>query len=74
MIQKNFVLINSVQEFIETKAWLLLTFFICSHNQILSIHYSVTYEIVKMFGKGDSSNRQKMNGCPFQQVLLQNLS
>ena len=25
-----------------------------------------------MFGKGDSSNRQKMNGCTFQEVLGQN--
>ena len=24
-----------------------------------------------MFGKGDSSNRQKINGCSFQQVLRQ---
>ena len=27
-----------------------------------------------MFEKGDSSNRQKMNGCSFQQVIWQNLS
>ena len=35
--RENCVLVNSVQEFIEIKAWLLLTFFICLHNQILSI-------------------------------------
>ena len=66
---KNCVLVNSVQEFIETEEWLLLTFFLCLHNQSI-----VTYERVEIIGKGDSSNRQKMKSCSFQQVLQQNLS
>ena len=37
LARKNCILLNSVQEFIEIEAWLLLTFFICLHNQILSI-------------------------------------
>ena len=32
------VLLNSVQEFIEMQYWLLLTFCICLHNQLSSIH------------------------------------
>ena len=32
------VLLSSVQEFIEIKGWLLLTFFICLHNQLSSLH------------------------------------
>ena len=30
--RENFVLLNSVQEFIEIQAWLLLTFFLCLYN------------------------------------------
>ena len=37
------VLLNSVQEFIEIEAWLLLTFFLCLHNQLYFIHSIVTY-------------------------------
>ena len=40
---ENCVLLNSVQEFIETEAWLLLIFFQCLHNQFISIHSIVTY-------------------------------
>ena len=40
--RENFVLLNSVQEFIEIQAWLLLTFFLCLHNQLISIYYIVT--------------------------------
>ena len=38
--------------------WLLLTFFVCLHNQLSSIHSIITYYRVQMFEKGDSSNRQ----------------
>ena len=34
---KNFLLLNSVQKFIEIQAWLLMTFFLCLHNQPISI-------------------------------------
>ena len=40
---ENCVLLNSVQEFIEIEAWLLLIFFQCLHNQFISIHSIVTY-------------------------------
>ena len=39
---KNCVLFNSVQEFTEIEAWLPLTFFLCLHNQLTSIHFFVT--------------------------------
>ena len=31
---KNYILLNSIQEFIEIETWLLLTFFICLYNQL----------------------------------------
>ena len=46
--------IDSVQKFIEMQGWLLLTFFICLHNQLSSFN-SV---IVEMSEKHDSSSRQ----------------
>ena len=46
--------IDSVQKFIEIQDWLLLTFFICLHNQLSSFN-SI---IVQMSEKRDSSNRQ----------------
>ena len=52
-----------VEEFIEIEAWLLLTFFICLHNELSSIHSIVTNQTVQMLEIGDSSNRQKINGC-----------
>ena len=36
---KTVFLLNSVQEFIEAKAWLLLNFFLCLHNQLISITF-----------------------------------
>ena len=44
--------IDSVQKFIEIQDWLLLTFFICLHNQLSSFN-SI---IVQMSEKRDSSN------------------
>ena len=46
--------LDSVQNIIETRGWVLLTFFICLHNQ-LSFFNSI---IVQMSEKCDSSNRQ----------------
>ena len=43
-------------------------------NQLSYIHSTVTYKRVQRFDKGDSSNRQKMNGRFLHQVLRQNLS
>ena len=45
---KNCVLLNSVEEFIEIEAWLLLTLLLCQHNQFSSINSIVT-ETVQMF-------------------------
>ena len=67
-------LLKSMQKFIEIKVWLLLTFFICLHNQLSSVHPIDTYQREDMFVKGYSSNREKMNGYSFQPVLRQNLS
>ena len=60
--------LHSVQKFIEIQGWLLLTFFICLHNQLSSLN-SI---IVQMSEKHDSSKAVKMNGCFFQQRLRQN--
>ena len=40
---KSCVLLSSVQKVIEKEAWQLLTFFLCLHNQLNSIHPVVTY-------------------------------
>ena len=40
--RENFFLLNSVQEFIEIQTWLLLTFFLCLHNHLISVYYIVT--------------------------------
>ena len=71
---ENCILLSSVKEFIEIEAWLLLTFFICLHNQLSSTDFIVPFQKEQIFEKGGLSNRQKMNGCSFQQVLRQNLS
>ena len=47
-------LLNSVQNFMEVQGWLLLTFFVCSQNQLSSFN-SI---ILQMSEKPDSSNRQ----------------
>ena len=50
-------------------AFLLLTFFMCLHSQLRSIH-SITDVLKMRFIK----YTVKMNGCSSQQVLRQNLS
>ena len=48
--RENFGLLNSVQEFIEIQAWLLLTFFLCLHIQLISVlhcHKSKEYRCLK---------------------------
>ena len=45
--------LDSVQKFIEIQGWLLLTFFICLHNQLNSFNAM----IVQMNEKRDSSSR-----------------
>ena len=59
LLGKNYVLLNSVQEFIEIEAWLLLTFFIK--------FYALYCPILKntMLEKGGSSTRQENTVTPF---------
>ena len=40
LTMENCVLLNSVQEYFEIEAWLLLTFFLCLHNLFLYILFS----------------------------------
>ena len=40
---KNWVILTSVQPFIEIKALLLLAFFVCLHNQLYFIHFVVNF-------------------------------
>ena len=51
---RTYPLLNSLQKFVEIQGWLLLTFFICLHNQLGSFN-SI---ILQMSEKRDSSNRQ----------------
>ena len=46
--------LDSVQNFIETQGWLLLTFFLCLHNQLSSFNPA----IVQVPEKRDSSSKQ----------------
>ena len=54
------VLLNSVKEFIEIEAWLLLNVFLRLHNPLISIHSIVTYLRIQMLEKCDSANRPKL--------------
>ena len=54
--------LDSVQKFIEKQGWLLLTFFICLHNQLIPL-ILLSYRCLKnMIHQAVS----KMNGCFFQ--------
>ena len=46
--------LDSVQKFVETQGWLLLTFFMCLHNQLSSFN-SI---FVQTSEKRDSSSKQ----------------
>ena len=46
--------LDIVQNFIEIQGWLLLTFFICLHNQLSSFNFI----IIQISEKRDSSSRQ----------------
>ena len=73
--RENFVLLNSVQEFIEIQAWLLLTFFLFLPNQLISVYYIITNIRVQMFKKCDSSIRKKwLLLTAFQQGFRQKLT
>ena len=55
--RENCVLLNSMQELIEIEAWLLMTFFQCLHNHLISIHSIATYYREQVFEECDSLNR-----------------
>ena len=38
-----------------------------------TVHCPILKSTDVLFGKGDSSNKQEMNSCSFQQVLRENL-
>ena len=44
---KTCALLNSVQKFIEIQSWLLLTFFICLHNQLSSFNSIIVPRILE---------------------------
>ena len=77
LTRKSCDLLNSVQDFTDRKAWVLLTFFICLQGQyvyiIMFIHSIAIYYRLQMFVKSDSLNRHKMNDCSFQRVFPQNV-
>ena len=66
------VLLSTVQELVKIGALLLLAFFLCLHDQLISIHCHISKSTI--FEKSDLSHRQKINVCSFQQGLRQNLS
>ena len=51
-----FALLNSVQKFIETQDWLLLTFFISLHNQLSSFNSIIVQISEKRVHQTDSKN------------------
>ena len=51
-IGKYRVLLNSIQEFTEIEAWLLLTFFIYLHTRLSSIYSIVKVHQVQIHEKG----------------------
>ena len=72
--RKNFVLLNSVEEFIEIQVWLLMTFFLC-----LSIYFYTLYcHIIKEYRCLENVIHQLERNewlllSPFQQGLRQKL-
>ena len=47
---KTSALLNLVQKFIEVKGWLLLTFFVCLHNQLSSFNSIIVQMSEKQAG------------------------
>ena len=48
--------LDSAQKFIETQGWLLLTFFICLHNQLSSFNSIIVQMSEKRVHQIDSKN------------------
>ena len=49
-------LLNSLQKFIEMQGWLLLTFFICLHNQLSSFNSIIVQMSERRVHQVDSKN------------------
>ena len=69
-------LLNSVQEIIKMEAWLLLTFFLCSRNQLISIHSILDIKECRCLKNviHQIDRNEWLLLSAFQQGLLQNLS
>ena len=60
--------LDSVQKFIETQGWLLLTFFICLHNQLSSFN-SIIVMSEKRVHQVDSKNEWLLLSVTFTAKL-----
>ena len=56
MEERTCALLNSVQKFIEIQGWLLLTFFICLHNQLSSFNSIIVQMSEKQIHQVGSKN------------------
>ena len=62
-------LLNSVQKFIEMQGWLLLTFFICLHNQLSSFNSIIVQMSEKRVHQIDSKNEWLLLSAAFTAKL-----
>ena len=63
--------LHSVQKFIEIQGWLLLTFFICLHNQLSSLNSIIVQMSEKQIHQVGSKNEWLLLS---EKLLRQNLS
>ena len=67
--ERTCTLLNSVQKFIETQGWLLLTFFICLHNQLRSLNSIIPLSSEKRVHQIDSKNEWLLLAVTFTAKL-----
>ena len=76
--RENFALFNLVQKFIEIQVWLLLTFFLCLHNQLISVYILHCQKIKEYRCLNNVIHRLEINKwllvSAFQQAFQQKLS
>ena len=66
---ETYALLNSVQKFIEIQSWLLLTFFICLHNQSVLL-IPLSYRCLKnVIHRIDSKNKWLLLSVTFTAKL-----
>ena len=61
--------LDSVQKFIEIQGWLLLTFFICLHNQLSSLNSIIVQMSENMIPQVDSKNEWLLLSVTFTAKL-----